>query len=407
MLNARTPATISSIRRRYYAISLGYALAGGFLVGVYPIFLRSRGLDQLRINSLLAAYFAVTLVMDVPTGAFADALGRRLSFLLGSGLRGAAFALYFVSHTYVLFLVAETIDAVGTAFCNGAVDAWGVDALDEAGFEGAKDHLFSRVVQFSGLGLMTTAVLGADVAGADLAWPWLLGAAGFAVCAAMSALMHRARRRTSPSGVAPLVATIATRAVRGLRLGFGRRSVWRLSLAEGIVLAAWAPFWLEWPLLFNDSYGVGVWVVGWIFCLLSVGHMVGAEVVVRTEVEPSRRPWILAGLVLGVGGSIAAGGLLAGRPGFALGALFLMSMCLGAREPIARTWFNEEVGAEDRATMLSFRSTLATVGGALGLLLGGYAVNVHGIPFRWGLAGALASLAVPCYLSLRRRSPSP
>src|SRR5262249_22603828 len=162
-------------------------------------------------------------------------------------------------------------------------------------------------------------------------------------------LMHRARRRTSPSGVAPLVATIATRAVRGLRLGFGRRSVWRLSLAEGIVLAAWAPFWLEWPLLFNDSYGVGAWVVGWIFRLLSVGHMVGAEVVVRTEVEPSRRPWILAGLVLGVGGSIAAGGLLAGRPGFALGALFLMSMCLGAREPIARTWFNEEVGAEDRA----------------------------------------------------------
>jgi len=41
--------------------------------------------------------------------------------VLGSALRCLAFGLYFVSHVYVLFLVAETVDAVGTTFCNGAI----------------------------------------------------------------------------------------------------------------------------------------------------------------------------------------------------------------------------------------------------------------------------------------------
>ena len=63
------------VLRRYYAVSLVYALAGGFLVGVYPLFLRARGLNQLEINSLLATYFIVTFLTDVPTGVFADSFG--------------------------------------------------------------------------------------------------------------------------------------------------------------------------------------------------------------------------------------------------------------------------------------------------------------------------------------------
>src|SRR5207237_423398 len=91
---------------------------------------------------------ALTAALGVrPTGAFADALGRRRSFIVGCLLRCLAFGLYFLSHTYVLFLIAEAIDAIGTTFCNGAVDAWGVDALDEAGFEGTKHGLFSRISQ--------------------------------------------------------------------------------------------------------------------------------------------------------------------------------------------------------------------------------------------------------------------
>ena len=190
----------------------------------------------------------------------------------------------------------------------------------------------------------------------------------------------------------------------GLRQGFGIRSVRLLSLAEAIALGAMAPYWLEWPLLFKDSYGAGVWVVGWVFCVLGLGKMLGAEAAARILMVAAARPRLLSGLTIGTGLTLLGAGFLADRPNQALVLLFLMNAFQGAREPLALAWFNEEVEAEARATMLSFRGMMATAGGAIGLLLGGYVADLRGIPFAWKMAGALCLLAVPCYLALRRRS---
>jgi MFS family permease len=397
------PLSSASIVRRYYGVWLVYSLAGGFLAGVYPLFLRSRGLNQFEINSVLAMYFAVTFLLDVPTGAFADAIGRRLAFVLGCALRCLGFGFYFLSHTYVLFLVAETIDAIGTTFCNGAIDAWGVDALDEAGFEGTKDRLFSRVLQLSSLGFMVTALIGAFVGQVDIAWPWLLGAGGFVISGLCGMLLHERPRLASSGGHRAMREAIRVRIGAGIQRGFGIRSVRLLSFAEAIILGLWAPYWLEWPLLFKDGYGAGVWVVGWIFCVLGLGRMIGAEVAARMVGVAPRRAHLVSGLLIASGLLLAGAGFAAGRPNVALALLFLMNVFQGAREPLALSWFNEHLEPEERATMLSFRGTMATAGGAVGLLLGGAVADLRGIPFAWKLAGTLSLLAVPCYLALRPR----
>src|SRR5258708_24130388 len=179
-----TGAARRYITRRYYAMWWGYAFAGGFLYGVYPLFLRSRGLDQFEMNSVLACYFVVMFLTDVPTGAFADAMGRRRSFVLGCATRVAAFTTYFFAHHFLAFVVAECIDGIGTTLCNGAIDAWGVDALDAAGFAGLKDRLFSRISQLTNFGFMGAAIIGAYVADFNIALPWMLGAAGYLLAAA-------------------------------------------------------------------------------------------------------------------------------------------------------------------------------------------------------------------------------
>src|SRR5438270_2307280 len=219
-------AKLRQIMRRYFIVWWIYSFGGGFLFGVYPLFLRSRGLNQLQMNGVLATYFAVTFLTDVPTGAFADALGRRRSFMLGCALRTAAFIVYFFAYQYPMFLLGETIDGVGTTFCNGAIDAWGVDALDEAGFQGIKDRLFSRISQFSNIGFMASAVIGAYVGGHNIAWPWLLGAAGYGTAGAVgAALMSDVRRKQTHIDLGGIAAQIGQRIREGLRTGFRRRSV--------------------------------------------------------------------------------------------------------------------------------------------------------------------------------------
>lgn len=398
------PAAARRIMRRYYAVWAIYAFGGGFLYGVYPLFLRSRGLTQLQMNSVLATYFAVTFLTDVPTGAFADAFGRRRAFVLGCLLRASAFMFYFVAHRYATFLIAEAIDGIGTTFCNGAIDAWGVDALDAAGFAGLKDRLFSRISQITNLGFMLSAIIGAWAGSYNLAWPWPLGAAGYLVSAlAGGMLMREARRAVAIKRPREAIAAnVARRIGRGFRLGFASRSILLLSLANGAFFAAWAPSWLEWPQFFSDSYRIGPWIVGWIYALFTVARMAGAETVVRLGFDQVARARMLVAAALTIAATFLAAWLMSGRVNAALGCFVAMNLGIGALLPMAQSWFNEEIGAADRATLLSFNSTFATMGAAAGLLSTGAYADARGIPAVWAVSAAIMLLAAPLYWRLGR-----
>ncbi|MGH7778701.1 MAG: MFS transporter [Candidatus Binataceae bacterium] len=393
---------IRGIIRRYYAVWLTYSLAGGFLFGVYPIFLHSRGLTQFEINSVLAAYFVVLFLTDVPTGAFADALGRRRAFVLGAAMRTIAFVVYFFARHYWIFLIAESIDGIGTTFGNGAIDAWGVDALDLAGYEGLKDRLFSRISQLTTIGFMVSAIGGSYIADINLAWPWLCGAVGYVISAVIGfSLMTGEKHDSAGVDWLGLPGMILRRVIDGFSAGFDSKTVLMLSAAGAVQVAAWSPYWLEWPLLFNQSYGVGVWIIGWIYCALSAGRMLGAEIVSRSRPDQASRPGRVAALVGAASVMLAVAGMLQARPNVVLIILFVMNIFSGATQPLLQSWFNEQVESEHRATLLSFNSTFATMGGSIGLIVNGYIADRAGLPVAWQFAGMLSLFAIPCYLALR------
>ncbi|HVN63526.1 MAG TPA: MFS transporter [Candidatus Binataceae bacterium] len=397
--------TIREIIRRYYTVWAVYSLAGGFLFGVYPIFLQSRGLNQAQINSVLAAYLIVLFLTDVPTGAFADLLGRRRSFVLGAALRVAAFVLYFFAHRYVEFLVAECIDGIGTTFGNGAIDAWGVDALDDAGYDGLKDRLFSRIAQLTTAGFMVSALIGARVADIDIAYPWLLGAAGYLISMVVGwAVMRDSRRHSAKPRLGEIANQMRERVADGFRAGFGERTILMLSAAGAITIAAWAPYWLEWPILFNGTFNIGVWIIGVLYCVLAIARMIGAEWSARIVANEWRRASMLAMLTAGASAGLFAAGLLASRPVASLTALFAMNFCTGAMQPLVQSWFNERIDSSQRATLLSFSSTFQTLGGAIGLMFAGQIADSAGIPFEWLVAGMISLCAAPVYIAARTRA---
>jgi MFS family permease len=395
---------VHHVMRRYFTVWWVYSFASGFLFGVYPLFLRARGLNQFQMNSVLATYFTVTFLTDVPTGAFADVLGRRRSLMLGCGLRSLAFVVYFFAYHYPMFLLGESIDGIGTTFCNGAIDAWGVDALDEAGFEGLKDRLFSRISQLTNIGFMASAVIGAYVANHNIAWPWLLGASGYAVAAGVGALLM-ADRKSSHSRIdwSEMTLQIWWRVTGGLRAGFRRRSVLLLSLANGLCYAAWSPYWLEWPQFFNDSYALGVWIVGWLYSLFTIARMAGAEATIRLGGKERTRAGRLAWLAGFSAVLMFSAGAVGHRPSTVLLILAALNFCWGSLLPLAQSWLNEQIGASERATLLSFNSTFATMGGSVGLLAGGLIADHSGIQATWQCSGLISLAVVPCYLALRPR----
>ena len=400
--DAQRRGAIRSITRRYYLMWWFYAFGGGFVFGVYPLFLRARGLTELQTNSVLATYFLMTFLTDIPTGAFADALNRRTAFILGCALRTLAFGMYFFAHHYLLFLIAESIDAIGTTFGNGAIDAWAVDALDTAGFAGGKDRIFSRMSQITNTGWLLSAMVGSYVANVNIAWPWILGSAGYLTSLFVGAALMRGEhgRGSLRKGLRGLMTELGGRTRAGLREGFASRPVLLLALAGAIQVGSWAPYFMEWPQYFHENLGVAIWMIGWLYCFFSIGRLIGAELIARIQPGNANRASLLAGLALGNGALLLCAGLI-GNLRAMLPMLFMMNMCSGAMQPVAQTWINEHLEAHNRATLLSFQSTFATFGGALGLLLCGWVADRHGLLAAWVVAGTIGLGPAIFYWMLR------
>jgi MFS family permease len=216
-------------------------------------------------------------------------------------------------------------------------------------------------------------------------------------------LMHDERPRATAVRIAAMPRQVAASVSEGIRAGLGAYPVLMLSVANAITFAAWVPYWISWPLLFNANLAVGVWIIGWIYCGLSTARLIGAEISARIPADESQRVARVSMLVVGASAMLFVAGLFGARPLASLAMLFAMNLFTGAMMPLVQSWFNEQIESGNRATLLSFNSTFQTMGGAIGLLLAGRIVDTAGIPFEWQIAGLISICAAPVYWATRRR----
>lgn len=170
------------------ALTYRYAFLVGLLelaiavpMPVLVLHMTGRGLDLGVIGLAFTLRAVLVVLLELPTGGLADAIGRRPVALASQLFTLASFAaLLFVSGP-LLALVYALLQGVGSALHSGALDAWYVDEIKRLD-EGAElePHLATvNVFQASGM-LLGTALGGALpslTAGLDLPWPL----AGFGV----------------------------------------------------------------------------------------------------------------------------------------------------------------------------------------------------------------------------------
>lgn len=76
--------------RTYYVVFGLYNFSWSFIGPMYALFLLARGLDVLQVNLVSATYLISVFLFEVPTGAVADLVGRKASFLLSCAVRAVA-----------------------------------------------------------------------------------------------------------------------------------------------------------------------------------------------------------------------------------------------------------------------------------------------------------------------------
>jgi len=382
--------------RTYYLVFGLYSLWAWFIAPVYPLFLQSRGLDPLEVNLVLATYLIVVFAFEVPTGAVADVLGRKFSFLLSCAMRTVAFGLYAMADGFTDCVVAEIIDGIGTTLATGALDAWAVDGMRSEGDDRPVDRFFARGQMLARAVMIVGGVVCAYLAAVDFAIPWWLASAGFGSTGVIAALtMHEPPIRSAAEG--------RDNVYKAMREGFAAvRGVPALVLVcalTGASFFALVPAHMLWQPHLSALSGEGIWLVGWLWVALNLAALGGSALLRLLDRFDRGRVLAIAALWRG-----CLLGFAATATSFApaLSGWLLQEVTSGLSEPVLQAWMNEHVSADRRATVLSIRSMAGTLGGGLGLIAIGFVARDHGARAAWAVSAVLVLLSAPAYLLLSR-----
>ncbi len=179
---ARVPAT--GVRRLTVTL-YGYSFLDDFvlLYPVYALLFADTGLSLWQISSLFALWSITGVLLEVPSGAWADAVSRRLLLWLGPLLTAVGFGLWVLLPSYWAFALGFVLWGAGGALGSGALEALVYDELDRLGAAGR----YARV-----MGRARAARLVATMASAGLAAP-VVALGGYPALGAASVLAPGSR----------------------------------------------------------------------------------------------------------------------------------------------------------------------------------------------------------------------
>jgi MFS family permease len=380
--------------------------------GVNTLFLIDAGLDIFEVFIVNAAATVGMVLFEIPTGVVADTSGRRRSFLFAVVILMIGTLGYVATAAagggLLPFVAASLTLGLGFSFYSGAVEAWLVDALDAAAYEGQLDPVFARGSMVSGAAEVVGAVTGGLLGSADLAWPFVVRAVLLVVVFFVAfAAMHDVGFTPRATHLSDMPAEMNRVLQASLTFGLRTPSV-RLLLVVSVVQGgflgwawyAWQPYFLD--LLGNDA----VWVAGIISALVALATIAGNGLVEYITNFCGERTTLLlwSSGVLALA-SVGVGLVDSFVPAV---ALFLVAMgAVGLGTPVQQAYLHAVVPSSERATVVSFTSLVGGAGGVGGSLGLGYLSRAQSVAAGYVAGGFSSLLALPVFAALRRmREPA-
>jgi MFS family permease len=304
--------------------------------------------------------------------------------------------------------VVSILLGLGFTFFSGATEAWLVDALQATGYEGSLEAVFGRAQVISGV-----ATLGGSAGGGFLAQATNLGVP-FAVRAVVLLLMFAVafvlmrdigftpNRRGRP--IAEMRRILGDSVEYGWRVPAARYIMVSGAFTGGVTIYAFyalQPYLLD---LWGDREAYGI--AGVAAALLAGAQITGGLVAPKV-----RRFLRLRTSALFVAEAVAVlvlvlMGLLTSF--YVVLALTVVWGLAGAAAlPIRQSYLNGLIPSQQRATILSFDSLMASSGGVVVQPALGRVADVWGYPVSYVVSGVVTALALPFVARARaQRAPA-
>ncbi len=392
-------ASLLTPARRYFIVTALRWLPVGLIAPLTVLYMQSRGVTLGGVGVVMAVYSTAVLLLELPTGGLADAVGRRPTLIAAGAIGVAAHATLLVAEGVAGFALAWVLVGVDRALDSGALESWYVDE--------ERRHDPQRAIRggLAGASVATALSIAAgSLAGgllprfapeawtsvySPLALPFLVAAIVHAIrVIATLILIHEER----PRGLGALrcgLAEVPTTIRRGVELA--QRSTAITSLVATVVAAGFAMSAIEnlWQPRFAVLAG-GVESRTVLFGSLSAAaFLVGALGSVGSPFAAK----VFGGRLGRAGftfeaamGAVVLGLALTSGLGLAAGLFAGFYVLIGLLEPLHREFLHSLVPSAQRSTMVSMDSLALHVGAIASSLTLPALAHARGIPLAWTIA---------------------
>ncbi len=385
--------------RTYLFLQGVFAFGISFISAFYVTFLLAKGLNYFQANLVNVFFWATLFVCELPTGAFADVFGRKLSFVISCSLFSLGMITYGFADTFWGFVGAEMVIAVGQTFASGAFQAWMVDRLRQQGFKGVLGPIFARKQQVTSTVGIFSAILGAFLGAVNLTLPWFVGGAIMMIAAVLaSAMMKEDTQRASLSFTADLK-RMKEVSWAGMKYSLKHPAV-KFILLVGMfqAFAIQAPN-MQWQPLFQP-YLSSQAELGYIKAAIAVCMMLGARIAQKflTKMRDERQAILVIQIGIGMG---IAGTMVSKEFGMLITTFMAHEVIRGMYDPLKDAYLHDNIPSDKRATIVSCDSMSMRLGGVVGLLVSGALAQYFSIPVAWIVSGGVL-VVMALVLSMRR-----
>lgn len=125
------------MRKTDAAILLLKNFSSGLTIPVLSMILLNKGCSLAQIAVTIGAYSVTAVLLELPTGIFADRYGRKNCFLVSLAIGCASTLLLLATHGLVMITLAMALSGASRAFGSGSMDALLIDReLEQSGQDG-------------------------------------------------------------------------------------------------------------------------------------------------------------------------------------------------------------------------------------------------------------------------------
>lgn len=354
-------------------------------IAIWVVYLTDfRGITLTQVALMEGVFWAVSMLMELPTGALSDRFGRKAAFLAATSIEGLAVLAFGFAGTFELLAVAYVLWGTGLALRSGSFEAFLYDQLDADGAPEEYPRMVGRLGGVTMGAFLVGGILGGLLAAATTLQVTVLVAFLPYVAAFFIAVRLVEPPRQLPASKPSYLGTLAG-AMRVLRDVPAIRWLMLFEITIGLTMVA--NFMFLQPFL--GQFNTPIALFGVIAAPIMLSSMSGSIIAHRIEHVLGLRTMLSASLVLAVAGVVVLAVIdhVAAFIGLAFVALMTSAVW-----PVAGGYINDRVTSEVRATVMSVTPLGTALLFAIAIPLLGIAADVD-LAWAFGAIAAFVSLS--------------